>query len=115
MSQPTNPPKTSGNPYIKTNFKSSWEKWVYNSIKVPFKRFLGLLEKEFRVLFKDASAMIIAFALPVVVILILTLGVSQTLISTNSNSQSNNSIGLSKAVPIIGLINYDTSSGFPGT
>src|SRR5208283_3746510 len=66
--------------------------------------------------------MLIAFAIPILAILILTLGVSQNLISsaTNSNSQSssnNNSSGsslTSKEIASIGLINYDTSQGFPG-
>ena len=81
---------------------------------VPIKRYFGLCEKEVRTLLKDRAAMMISFAIPIIVILILTVGVDQNLLSETETGVTQDEFGddFSKAeIPNIGIINADSSEG----
>ncbi len=94
-----------------TKIRHSVNVWVEQNIKLAWKRYVSLTNKELKVLFNDKSAMLIAFAIPIIVILILTFGISDQLIS--DEPQLNEERMLTKEIPNIGLIDYDTSEGFP--
>lgn len=84
----------------------------------PFKRFLGLTEKEVRTLLNDKAAMLITFAIPLVVILILTVGVNQELHTAEESgagtmlSSEDNELDEDE-LPLIGIVDFDNSEGFP--
>jgi hypothetical protein len=92
--------------------------WDFH-FKNPLKRYISLVEKEVRVLVKDRAAMLIMYAIPLIVILIMTFGVNQQILTAESDGTggfSNRAMeDLSKGeIPVIGLIDLDTSEGFPG-
>jgi hypothetical protein len=101
------------NPFSKLDMQMQYL-WDYR-IKNPIKRYLSLVEKEIRVLFKDRGAIIIAWGIPIVVILILTIGLNITLVNTsNSGSNLQSTLGNPPGeLPRLGIVNLDDSEGFP--
>jgi hypothetical protein len=91
-----------------------WEFYISH----PFKRYIALVEKEIRVLLKDKAAMMIMYAIPLIVLLILTVGVNQQVLTAEETEMggfgSDAMADMMKGeVPKIGLIDLDDSEGFP--
>ncbi|WP_457558498.1 ABC transporter permease [Candidatus Harpocratesius sp.] len=88
--------------------------WKEDHLIKPIKRYGALVLKEIKVLVNDKGAMIITYVIPLIVVLVLTIGSSGQIISTDDSSNSARINELFKnEIPIIGIIDYDQSEGFP--
>lgn len=84
----------------------------------PVRRVFSLTYKEIRILLNDKIAMVIVFLMPVVIISLLVWGVAdpgikQTETSEDRLTMEDNTLGGAE-LPVIGIIDLDTSDGFPG-
>ncbi len=89
-----------------------FKKILQEYLSEPVMRVLGLISKELKILFNDKSAMIITYVLPLVVVIMLTIGSSSTEVFSNSDNSSTTTSTSSTEIPIIGIIDYDSSEGF---
>ncbi len=84
----------------------------------PLRRYLSLTEKEIKTLLNDRMAMIIVFLIPMIVIVLLVYGVSDPGIQREQSSDEPMVVDespISKSeIPIIGIIDQDSSDGFVG-
>ncbi len=89
-------------------------KFFYTHITLPLKRYIGLVEKEMRTLFNDKAMMLITYAIPIVIIMILTMGITTEWLSNEEGEGGLNieEAGENQAVPVIGIMDMDDSEGF---
>jgi len=78
----------------------------------PFERFFSLIEKETRVLINDKGAMIITFFIPIISIVILATMVPEQLVSDEGGGTGIGGV-VGTEIPLVGIIDYDNSEGFP--
>ncbi|MHA1775690.1 MAG: hypothetical protein DRO88_04090 [Promethearchaeia archaeon] len=99
--------------FTKSTSKNSWNQWKDFHLINPLKRYGALIIKEIRVLINDKGAMVITYFIPLIVVLVLTIGSSGQLIATSDSGSSTQVNELFKnETPVIGLIDYDNSEGF---
>jgi hypothetical protein len=78
------------------------------------RRTLSLMEKELKAFIKDPMAIIIMFLIPVIVVFLLTFGIAQDGSIINAPAPTEVQPGSGDEIPMIGLIDLDSSEGFPG-
>ena len=92
-----------------------FQQFMQDHFIIPFKRYIGLVEKEIRILLNDKAAMLITFGIPIIIILILTVGMNDQWITNDTTETQVNASDLNFSVlPRVGLLDMDDSEGFPG-
>lgn len=95
------------------SFKESLSHYTDTYLVQPLKRYGALVLKECQILFKDKGAMVITYFIPLIVVLVLTVGSSGNLVDPDEEGGRVQNDLFKSEIPNIGIIDYDSSEGFP--